>query len=73
MFEKPVIKGFKNEGTKVTATANADLTNNQIFSNKTYVNATYLEVDLSDKDEFHTIVRIPEKTKLTGTLPKTGK
>lgn len=73
VFEKPVIKGFKNEGTKVTATANADLTNNQIFSNKTYVNATYLDVELSDKDEFHTIVRIPETTKLTGTLPKTGK
>ncbi|MGN1271075.1 MAG: SpaA isopeptide-forming pilin-related protein [Clostridia bacterium] len=73
VFEKPVEKGFKNKGTKITATANADLINNQIFSNKTYVNATYLDVDLSDRDEFHTIVRIPETTKLTGTLPKTGK
>ncbi len=73
VFEKPVIKGFKNENTKVTATANEDLQDNQVFSNKTYVNATYVDTDLSDKDEFHTIVRIPKTNKLTGTLPKTGK
>ncbi|MDO5555228.1 MAG: prealbumin-like fold domain-containing protein [Clostridia bacterium] len=73
VFDNPVEKGFKNSGTKITATANADLINNQIFTNKTYINATYLAVKLSDKDEFHTIVRIPEVENLTGVLPRTGK
>lgn len=73
VFEKPVIKGFKNEGTKITAKANSDLVNNQIFTNKTYVTASYIDVELNDFDEFHTIVRVPEKTTLTGVLPKTGK
>jgi len=73
VFEKPVEKGFKNNGTQIFVTANSDLKNNQIIENHTYVTADYLEVKLHDEDEFHTIVRIPEKTTLTGTLPRTGK
>ena len=73
VFEKDVQKGFKNDGTQIIVTANSDLKNNQIIENHTYVTADYLDVKLNDKDEFHTIVRIPEKTTLTGKLPKTGK
>lgn len=73
VFTNKVEKGFKNNGTKITATANADLINNQIFTNKTYINATYLDIELTDNDEFHTIVRIPQKETLKGVLPKTGK
>lgn len=73
VFEKDVQKGFKNHGTQIIVTANNDLKNNQIIENHTYLTADYLEVDLIDKDEFHTIVRIPEKTTLTGVLPRTGK
>ena len=73
VFEKDVQKGFKNDGTQIIVTANSDLKNNQIIENHTYVIADYLEVELNDKDVFHTIVRIPEKTTLTGKLPKTGK
>lgn len=73
VFEKDVQKGFKNDGTQIIVTANSDLKNNQIIENHTYVTADYLEVELNDKDVFHTIVRIPEKTTLTGKLPKTGK
>lgn len=73
VFEKDVQKGFKNDGTQIIVTANNDLKNNQIIENHTYLTADYLEVDLIDKDEFHTIVRIPEKTTLTGVLPRTGK
>ena len=53
--------------------ANDDLKNNQIIENHTYVTADYLKTKLEDKDEFHTIVRIPQKTTLTGVLPRTGK
>lgn len=73
VFEKDVQKGFKNDGTQIIVTANNDLKNNQIIENHTYLTADYLEVDLIDNDEFHTIVRIPEKTTLTGVLPRTGK
>ena len=73
VFEKDVKKGFKNDGTQIIVTANEDLKNNQIIENHTYLTADYLEVKLDDKDVFHTIVRIPEKTTLTGTLPRTGK
>lgn len=73
VFENKVEKGFKNNGTKIIVTANEDLKNNQIIENHTYLTADYLEVDLIDKDEFHTIIRTPEKTTLTGVLPRTGK
>lgn len=72
VFESPIEKGFKNNGTKIIVTANEDLQNNQIIENDTYVTADYLAVKLEDKDIFHTIVRIPQKT-LTGVLPRTGK
>lgn len=71
VFEKPVEKGFKNEGTKIIVTANTDLQNNQIIENHTYITADYLDVKLDDEDEFHTIVRIPE-TEKPKTLPRTG-
>lgn len=73
VFENDVQKGFKNDGTQIITTANDDLKNNQIIENHTYVTADYLDVKLNDKDEFHTIIRIPEKTTLTGVLPRTGK
>lgn len=73
VFENDVQKGFKNDGTQIITTANEDLKNNQIIENHTYVTADYLDVKLNDKDEFHTIIRIPEKTTLTGVLPRTGK
>lgn len=72
VFENPVEKGFKNDGTKIIVTANEDLQNNQIIENHTYVTADYLDVKLEDKDVFHTIIRIPQKTTLTGVLPRTG-
>lgn len=73
VFENPVEKGFKNNGTKIVVIANNDLKNNQIIENHTYVTADYLKVKLEDQDEFHTIVRIPQKNELTGVLPRTGK
>lgn len=73
VFENPVEKGFKNNGTKIIVTTNENLVNNQIIENHTYVTADYLKVKLEDYDEFHTIVRIPEKCELTGVLPRTGK
>lgn len=73
VFENDVQKGFKNDGTQIITTANEDLKNNQIIENHTYVTADYLDVKLNDNDEFHTIIRIPEKTTLTGVLPRTGK
>ena len=72
VFENPVEKGFKNEGTKIIVTANDDLQNNQIIENHTYITADYLDVKLDDEDEFHTIIRIPEPEK-PKTLPRTGK
>uniref|UniRef100_UPI003FF12139 hypothetical protein n=1 Tax=Candidatus Merdicola sp. TaxID=3085652 RepID=UPI003FF12139 len=72
VFENPVEKGFKNEGTKIIVTANEDLQNNQIIENHTYITADYLDVKLDDEDEFHTIIRIPEPEK-PKTLPRTGK
>lgn len=73
VFENEVQKGFKNDGTKIITTANDDLKNNQIIENHTYLTADYLQTKLEDKDVFHTIIRIPEKTSLTGVLPRTGK
>lgn len=73
VFENDIQKGFKNDSTQIITTANEDLKNNQIIENHTYVTADYLDVKLNDKDEFHTIIRIPEKTTLTGVLPRTGK
>lgn len=73
VFENKVEKGFKNNGTKIIVKANDDLKNNQIIENHTYVTADYLKTKLEDKDEFHTIVRIPQKPTLTGVLPRTGK
>ena len=73
VFENEVQKGFKNDGTKIITKANEDLKNNQIIENHTYLTADYLQTKLEDKDVFHTIIRIPEKTSLTGVLPRTGK
>lgn len=73
VFENEVQKGFKNDGTKIITKANDDLKNNQIIENHTYLTAEYLQTKLEDKDVFHTIIRIPEKTSLTGVLPRTGK
>lgn len=73
VFENKVEKGFKNDGTKIVTKANEDLKNNQIIENHTYLTADYLQTKLEDKDVFHTIIRIPEKTTLTGVLPRTGK
>lgn len=73
VFENEVQKGFKNDGTKIITKANDDLKNNQIIENHTYLTADYLQTKLEDKDVFHTIIRIPEKTTLTGVLPRTGK
>lgn len=73
VFENPVEKGFKNNGTKIIVTANNDLINNQIIENHTYVTADYLETKLKDEDEFHTIIRIPEPPKKEEVLPRTGK
>lgn len=71
VFDNPVEKEFKNEGTKIIVTANEDLQNNQIIENHTYITADYLDVKLDDEDEFHTIVRIPEP-ETPKILPKTG-
>ncbi len=73
VFANNVQKCFKNDGTQITVTANEDLKNNQIIENHTYLTADYLDVKLEDKDTFHTIVRIPGKVSLTGSLPRTGK
>ena len=52
--------------------ASADLLLSPIVTGS-YLTADYLQTKLEDKDVFHTIIRIPEKTTLTGVLPRTGK
>lgn len=73
VFDGEIQKYFKNDGTKIFATANSDLKNNQIVENHTYITADYLQTHLEDKDEFHTIVKEKNTTSLSGVLPRTGK